>query len=565
MRSTNDTDERPADAAGRVDVVGRHRGLVRRTALIAVFTLASRILGLVRETLSASIFGDRSAINDAFVTAWRVPNMFRALMVEGAITTSMQQAMTRTDHERGEEGGRALFHAMLRVVVVSAIVVTAVGGAIVLLLPDTMPLTGWAWLGADPQPVRELTARLMPFLVFLVAAAVAGGALQVRGHFVAPAFAPVAMNAVWIGALFYAAHEYGWGGPSGETPEQRFTRHFQMARLLAALVLVAGAVLFLANVPPLARTGLGRSTGSQETLRVRAAEVWPILRSTLPLAFGAAVYQVNALITGFLAEGLLPDGGPTALYYAARLQQLPLSLVAAAATSAVFPSLVALGQVGNRKELKRLHDDTHFAIAFVAVPATFGLLVFAEPVCAVCFGHGAFGSEGVERTSAALRWLTLAILPAGATGLMARAHYAIGDYATPVKCAVAMLLLNTVLAVVLTAGFHMDADGLALATALTTWGNLALLGPQLRRRLGDLGAPPATGRARPLSRLGRIVLASGVAVALALGVHRLFGTGLHPALALGSAIAVALGAYMLCALLLRLQEAERMIQRWRRV
>lgn len=565
MSTTIEPNERSPAESGRVDVVGRHQRLVRRTALVAVLTLASRVLGLVRETLSASIFGDRSAINDAFVTAWRVPNMFRALMVEGAITTSMQQAMTRADHDRGEDGGRALFRAVLRIVVLSALVVTSVGCGLVLLLPDVMPFTGWHWLGADPAPVRELTARMLPFLVFLVAAAVTGGALQVRGHFLAPALAPVAMNAVWIGALLYAAYEYGFGGASDETPDARFTRHFDLARLLANLVLVAGAVLFLVHLPALGGRGLGRArAGETPVARVGAREVWPILRTTLPLAFGAAVYQVNALISGFLAEGFLADGGPTALYYAARLQQLPLSLVAAAATSAVFPSLVAFGQVGDRAGLKRLHDDTHFAIAFVAVPATLGLYVFAEPVCAVCFGHGAFGAEGVERTAAALRWLTLAILPAGATGLMARAHYAIGDYATPVKCAAAMLVLNTVLAVVFTAGFHMDADGLALATALTTWGNLALLAPLVRRRLRTGEGTPPTGRERAVSRLGRIALAALVAVGLAVLTHRALEASTHAVTALAAAIAVALCSYGVCALLLRVQEAQTLIRRWYR-
>ncbi len=564
MQSRHHPDGGQHDAPERVDVVKRHDRLLRRTALVSFLTLISRIVGLVRETLTAAIFGDRSAINDAFVTAWRVPNLFRALMGEGAITTSLQQALTRTDHERGEEAGRRLFHAIMKTVMVFAVIVTGIAVAIALLLPDAMPITGWRWLGADPEPVRDLTARMLPFVLFMCGASVAGGALQVRGHFLAPALAPSLMNLCWIGALFFTAHTYGWGGSADETPPERFARHFDMARMIGLFVLGAGAVFLLVHLPPLARRGLwGARAGAAPAARVSSSEVWAILRSTLPLAFGAAVFQINVLISGFLAEGLLPNGGPTALYYAARLQQFPLSIVSAAATSAVFPSLAALGQVGDRAGLKRLHDETHLAIAFVAVPATIGLFVFAGPVCAVCFGHGAFGDEGVARTAAALQWLTLAILPAGATGLLARAYYAIGDYSTPVRCAVVMLVLNTVLSVVLVAGLHMDADGLALATAITAWGNLALLGPLLRRRLGVPPAERAVGRPGPGFRLSRIVLAAALSVGLAFLTHQALGRGPDSALALGLAIGVALCSYGTCALLLHLPEAEHLLSRLR--
>jgi putative peptidoglycan lipid II flippase len=427
-----------------------------------------------------------------------------------------------------------------------------------------MPVTGWHWLGADPGPVRELTARMLPFVVFVCGAAVIAGALQVRGHFLAPALAPVVMNACWIVALFVTANTYGWLGNAGETAADRFARHLDMMRMLAAFVLGAGAVLFLVHVPPLARRGLLRARpGVAVAPRVPTSAVWSIMKSTLPLAFGAAVFQVNALISGFLAEGLLRDGGPTALYYAARLQQLPLSLVSVAATSAVFPTLAALGQVGDKIGLKRLHDETHYAIAFVAVPATFGLFAFAEPVCTVCFGHGAFGLEGVERTSAALRWMTLSILPAGATGLIARAHYALGDYKTPVKIAAAMIVVNTALSIVLVYGLRMDADGLALATAISTWGNFLWLAPHLRRTLGEAGAARPKDRQSGASRLLRIVVSALVAVGLALALYKGLGFVPESTSALAFAVAVSLCCYSLCAVVLRIPEALLLLRRVR--
>ena len=184
-----------------MDVVGRHRGLLLRTAIVSLLTLGSRLLGFVRETLTASIFGHASPVNDAFVTAWRVPNLFRSLLGEGAMSTSLQTALTREDGERGLAAGRRLFWALARVVGLIALGLCAAVMLGAWLLPDTMPFTGWAWLGADPEPVRELVVRLMPFVIFVCLAAVVGGALQVRGHFASTALAPVLMNLWWIAEI----------------------------------------------------------------------------------------------------------------------------------------------------------------------------------------------------------------------------------------------------------------------------------------------------------------------------------------------------------------------------
>lgn len=546
--------EAPTSPRG-ADVVGRHTKLVRRTALVSVLTLASRILGYVRESLAAAVFGDKSAINDAFVTAWRVPNLFRSLMGEGAMATAMQSSLTRTDAEQGEEAGRRLFLAILRTVAWLSAGFSVLGLFVVLAIPDTMPGTGWAWLGADPGPVRELTARMLPFVIFACVAAVAGGALHVRGHFLAPSLGPVVMNVAWVGALVWVAtshaRELAGGAPA-------FDVQYGMARELATLVLVCGVLLFLVQVPALRANGLlTAKPGASVAPRVRAREVWAILRSSAPLAIGAAVYQLNVLVDGFMAESLLANGGPSALYYATRLQQLPLSLVSIAATSAVFPALTALGHVRDVVSLRKLHDETHMAIAFLAIPATIGLLLFAEPIVAACFQHGAFGEEGVARTAAGLRMLTLAILPAGAAGLVARTRYALLDYAGPVRIAAAMLVLNTVLNLVFVAGFGLDVGGLGLATALTSWANLLLLLPGLRR-LGAPAAVPGLGR-----RLARITLVAAAACGFGWALAEFAFGPARPIVGLVVAIAVATTTYILAMALLRAPELRRFQEHFR--
>jgi len=517
--------------AGDSHVVGRHGRLVRRTALVSVLTLVSRVLGFVREMLAAALFGDRSGIYDAFITAWRVPNLFRRFLGEGAISTSFQTALTQVDADHGDEVGRALFWSTARLLTGVLIGLTVVTLGLVALVPDTMPLTGWRWLGADPGPVRELTMRLMPFVLFICLAALVSGALQVRGVFGAPAWAPAVLNLFWLATLMIVAHAFRSDGPRYIVDEA--SRHLAMTRWLAWGALASGLAQLAVQLPAL--RGAGLAGGPRVTLPPGISAPSMVLKRALPLAFGAAVYQVNVMIDGFMAEALLADGGPTIHYLANRVQQFPLALVAIAATSAVFPVMQAYGHVGNRAALRRLHDRTHVAVALVAVPASAGLAVLAYPFSEAVFQRGEFGAEGVARTALTLQILCLAILPAGATGLVVRAYYALGDLRTPVRVSALLLVVNVALNVLFLVGLGLDVEGLALATAITSWMNVLLLWPGLASRLGL-----PRGEVAFAGPLARIVLASVVAAAVAKGVL-LVATS---AVGTGGAVALAIGASM---------------------
>jgi putative peptidoglycan lipid II flippase len=535
------------------DLVGRHKKLGWRTALISVLTLVSRILGYVREILSAALFGDRSAIFDAFITAWRVTNLFRRFLGEGAISTSFQTAMTEVECKYGEEAGARLFRGTIRVLIMILLGVCMIVMGLVALMPDRMPITNWAWLGADPEPVRHLTLLVMPFVVLVCAGALIGGALQVRGHFATPALAPVALNIVWIATLATLAATFGWG----VAPNDGVT-HMRMAEQLAVGVLIAGAIQLLVQIPALYRFGLVRLQSPRAQIREMRHPAFPgapgpgtVLKRALPLALGAAVYQINVMVDGLMAEGLLPDGGPTLHYYANRVQQFPLALVAIAATSAVFPALQAHGHKGDLAAVRRLHDTTHRSVAFLAIPASVGLFVLAAPIISVSFERGAFGSEGVVRASGALRMLALAVLPAGAMGLVARTYYSLGDFKTPVRVSVVLLVVNAILNLVLIRSAGMDVDGLALATAMTSWLGLTMLLPGLRHRL-PAGEP---GQWKSFARTGLCAALSGGVAWLVRGVaaERLGATlGLLLAMTAGGAVhlvaAVALRAPEMSAL-----------------
>jgi putative peptidoglycan lipid II flippase len=543
------SEEPPGRAAG-ADIVGRHRRLGARTFLISSLTLASRLLGYVREFLAAMLFGDASPIYDAFVTAWRIPNLFRRLLGEGAVSTALQTSLTEVDGDEGEEAGRWLLWDTLRRAFWILLWVCVVVSALALLAGDAMPLTGWHWLGDDPAPVRELVVRLMPFVIFVCIAALIGGGLAVRGRFFGMSAGSVAMNLTVIATLCGLGLAYGWTGldPS-DGPEGR-QRHLEMTRWLAWGLLAGGAAQLLVLVPEMKKVGFLRrgSAGGDRPSTTGAT----VLRASLPLALGAAVYQINVMVDGFMAQALLPRGGPTTYYFANRIQQLPLALVAVSATSAVFPALKAFGHQGRLTELRALHDRAQLMIAFLALPAAMGLFVLAEPVVAVLLGHGEFGAAGVERTARALRILCVALPAAGAVGLVGRTYYAIGDFKTPVRVSIAMLTLNLVLNAVFLVVLGMDVEGLAIATAISSWGNLALLLPGVARRLpvGSSGASKAAPLAGLRSSLLRTSTATAISGLAAFGAHRALGGEASSGIALIAAIICGIIGYVVSAIAL---------------
>jgi len=538
-------------------LVERHRGLMGRAVLVSGLTLLSRLLGFLREALMAAVFGETSAISDAFVTAWRIPNLFRRLLGEGALSTSLQAAMTRADGERGDSAGRALFHATVRITSTILVVTTLAGMALAFWMPDRMPGTGWAWLGEDPQPVRDLTLRVMPYVLLVCLAALCAGALAVRGHFALPSLAPTVMNLVWIGALVCIGVATGWGHLGADDPAERLQVQWRMGRWLAWGLLLGGTLQLGLHLVPLRRFGLlGPGVGADRT------DAWRVLRQTAPLVVGAAIYQINVMIDGLMAESLLRNGGPSALYYANRIQQFPLALISTAAISAVFPALNAYGHLGERGKLRALHDRTQLGILFLALPSAAGLFALATPIASVCLEHGNFGLDGTLRVAAGLRALSLALIPAGAATLASRVYVSLGDLKTPVRIAAWMLLINVCGNLVCVLGLGMDVAGLALPTAIGSGVNLAWLVLGLRRVLGLPAADPSLP-----GRIARMVLAALLCAGAAWAAHA--GTALllgaveprRSFAALGVGTLAGALAFALAARLLGLPEWRELMQR----
>ena len=546
----------------RPDIVGRHRRLVSRTVLVSALTLVSRILGYARESLMAALFGHQSAVLDAFITAWRVPNLFRRLLGEGALSTSLQTRLTEVDSDLGIECGRALLARTLQITSWILVAVCLVVMAVANLIPDPLPIVGWHVLGTDPAAVRELTTRLMPFVVLVCISAQTSGALQVRGEFKVSSLAPAVLNVVWVATLVAFLWRDGW--PQAASSMAR-SGELQMMRVLSWAVLVAGILQLLVQVPMLRRHGFLRfgSEPSGSAAFDVGGNARKVLRASAPLALGAAVYQFNVMIDGLMAQGMLTKGGPGAYYFATRVQHFPIALIALSATSAIFPSLKALGHLGRKQELRDLHDRAQAGVLFLAMPAAFGLIAMAGPICALLFQHGRYAAEGVERTALTLMTLSFAILPAGAVSLTSRAYFALNDFAGPVRVSIAMVVVNVALNLLFVGVLDLDAAGFAASTALCAWINIGLLWPGLCRRLGL----PATRLGLP-GRCARVAIASAASAGLARGVYSLIlgqapSNGSWALVAMGTGVILAVAAYLALARILGLEEGRALLARLR--
>jgi len=449
-------------------------GLLRAASVIALATLASRVLGLGREVAIAHTFG-ASAAYDAFIIAFLIPHLLRKLLAEGALSTAfipIYSSLRTTDPDRasrfaGNVGTVALVGFPL-------IVALGIWGApaLVTLLAD----------GFDPAKqalAAELTRWTFPFIMLVGLAALVMGVLNSHDHFFAPAFAPVLFNiGLIIGAVVIA--------PNVDPPVMG----------LAWGVLLGGLGMLAFQLP-----FLRARLNFQLRLRPNDEDLKRLFVLMGPTVLGLVVVELNVLVDNKLASRLA-DGSIASLQYAVRLFQLPLGVFAVAVATALLPQLSRLAEPSSREQfIETLQNGLRLA-TLVLLPATVGLLVLGGPIVGLLFEHGAFTVDDGARTLGALRFLSLGILGYGMTYLATRAFYALQDTRTPMVISSVAVAVNIALDLLLIG--PMGVDGLALATAVAGTVQLVISLAVLARRLDT-----------PLSRA---VMGDGAKMGLAAGV-----------------------------------------------
>src|SRR3954471_7394315 len=469
--------------------------LLRSVATVGSYTLVSRIFGFIRDILTAAILG-AGPVADAFFVAQRLPNLFRSLFAEGAFSAAFVPLAASTLAEGGKPAARA-FAEEAFAVLFAVLLAFVVAGEI--FMPWLMGVIAPGF-GDEPGKFElavDLTRITFPYLLFISLTALQGGLLNAVDRFAASAATPILLNLFLIAALLLMAR---FGGSDGTT--------------LAWALTAAGVAQFLWLMVSCARAGVA--------LRLHLPRLTPRVRQTLrimgPGVFGAGVTQLNLVISTALAS-LLPTGSIAYLYYADRLNQLPLGVVGIAVGTAILPPLsrqVRLGDVAGAVETQ--NRGVELAL-LLTLPAAAALIVLARPILLVLFARGAFGPQEAAATAAALAAYAAGLPAFVLVKVLAPGFFAHRNTRTPVKVAIASMLSNLGLTIALMP--FLAHVGVALALILSGWLQALALLILLRRH----GYFRLDSRAR--ERLPRIATAALGMAGIVLGLNLL----LEPALA----------------------------------
>jgi len=452
--------------------------LVRSASAITPLTLLSRLTGYLREKIVALQFGT-SLRTDAFIVAWRIPNMLRDIVGEGAMSSAFIPVYAGIERTRSEERARAFvgraigtFAFLLAGITVAGIVFSP---WLVDLLAHEFRSNPWQFSLAV-----SLNRWIFPYIFLVSLAALFQGVLNAHGRFAISAAAPVFMNVGFILATLLLA------------PRLR-----EPAYALAAGVLLGGILQMAVQWPQLARL---RAVGRPQ-LGWRDPDVRQVLLLTTPRLFAYGINTINLTFATRFATGLGPSN-VSRLYFANRLKELVLGGFAVALATAILPLLSRQALAENREDFKSTLAFALRLIAFVTVPATAGLVVLRASILRVLFQGGAFRSDDTQATAGVLATLSAGLFFFAVVRVVVPAFYALKDTRMPVLAALADCVVFLLGCFALVPRYGLPAIGLSASLAAAV--NVAILLGVLRRREGKLH-----GR-EILRSLSRIALASAV-------------------------------------------------------
>ncbi len=502
----------------RIGQAGRDEqaAITRAAGLVGGLTLVSRVSGLVRDVVIGALFGASSAA-DAFFIAFRIPNLFRRVVAEGATSAAFVPVFSEEREFKGDAGalraaaavGGVAFLVLVAIVVFGMVFAKEI---VTVFAPGFKAGTG------DFDLAVRLTRAVFPYLLAVGLAAWAMGALHTFRRFTVPALGPILLNiSIVTCALMF----------SGTIEEPVYA--------LVAGVLIGGCFQFAVQIPTLARLGVRPSM----LIAPGHAAVRKVGRLLLPALLGGAVYQINVLVATVFAS-LLPARSVSYLWYADRVFEFPLGIVAVAVGTAALPSMSGQARSGRLDELA---DTVEYSLRLVwalAIPATVGLFMLAPQIVGVLFERGAFTPEDTAMTAWALRAYVVAMIAVASTRVLVSAFYAMQLPRVPVVAACVALVVNAVADLALMgpphaqtgwwgAGWIASAQavvgvtdlrhaGLALGAGLAAMANAVILVVTLRTKVAEFSL------AATLPSALRHVAA---AVAMAVAVQLVIATTRH--------------------------------------
>jgi putative peptidoglycan lipid II flippase len=442
--------------------------LLRSAGSISLATAMSRVLGLVREQVQSYYFG-AGFVTDAFLAAFRIPNLLRDLFAEGALSSAFVPTFTAIKERDGPDAAWRLANRLFTVL---AVILSAVTLGIFLFAPWIM---GVYAAGFTPEKLKlavTMTRILAPFLLAVAVAAVAMGILNTYGRFFVPALAPALLNVAAILSVVVLSpvlFHFGWPG----------------GLALAVGAMIGGVLQFGIQIPPLRTLGFRFRVdwAPRDPGLVRIA--WLMLPATI----GQAATQINFLVDTWLASRY-GNGPITWLSLAFRLIQLPIGLFGVAIGMANLARVSRDAAAGDHEGLRANLSAALRAVALLALPATAGLVALREPIIQVIFEHGRFDHTSTLNTAAALLCYALGLYAYAVTKIQVPTFYALGDTRVPVVAStlavVSKLAANGAFVFALPMLGVNPFLGLALSTSVAAWTNFGILAWGLRKRAGSI-------------------------------------------------------------------------------
>jgi len=426
------------------------------TLTISFFTLLSRILGFTRDLFIANFLGT-SNLADAFFVAFRIPNLFRRLLGEGALSAAFIPVFTEYQIKQEKNEAKEFLNSAFSFFFVVLFLLLILGETLTHpLVKITAP--GFCRIPEKFTLTVKLTRVTFPYIFFIGLTILTMALLNAIDHFAVPAFSPALLNISMITCLLLA-------GPLKKRP----------VFALAWGVFIGGILQLSLHLFTIIKKGWR----PRFTIKMNHPGLAETICLMLPAVFGLAINQINTFVDTILAS-LLPPGSVSYLYYANRLVQLPLALFGIAVGTAILPTLSRHSAEENKKALNETLTFGISFVLFITLPAMLWLLIFSTPTISVLFQRGAFGWSAAKATGAALFCYALGLWSYAMVKVIVPVYYSKKDMRTPVKISGVVLFLNIGLDLLLM--IPLKHAGLALATAISSAVNLTALLYFLKRK-----------------------------------------------------------------------------------
>lgn len=520
-----------------------HAGIVRSAGVVSAAVFLSRLTGLVREVVFARFFG-AGMIYDAFVAAYRIPNLLRDLLAEGALSAAFVTTFSQCLSQGGQDKAYRLSNRLASLLVPVIVLICLLGAWFAPAIVDSM-FPGFGEIEGKRDLTVLLTRIMIPFLLFMALAAKAMGVLNTKGRFGIPALASAFANVTSIVCGLTLAFVVG----------PRFD--LEPIGGMAIGVLLGGMAQYAVQWPSLRQIGLR----FRPDFHYNDPGIRQVLRLMGPAVLGAAAVQVNVVVNSIFASqitdaaGAVVDGPVSWLGYAFRLMQLPLGLFGVAVASATLPSISRSAGAGQIDEFRETLTNSLGLVFLMTIPSAGGLAVLSRSVVGVVYQHGAFTAYDTEQTAIALSLYCVGLSGYAAIKVLTPAFYALDDVRVPALTSLTSIFINYLLNWTFVRVLGWGHGGLAFSTSTVALFNFCVLFWFMRKRIGGIN-----GR-RLASSITFIGLAVGFMCAAcatsSLLVREAFGTSFLGRL-LDLAVSIPLGASVLFAAcrLLRIPELE---------